>query len=149
MFCSHCGCEASGNFCYSCGSMLNGSRPGATPTLAASTLPLPAMRGDWSDEVRYDVLLCLDEVRQRIAAASRNRGQHISAEELLAAFDALAPTGVPLGKLMSIVQPLYSRWGIKTGKTATHVYCLPAGRVLVAILCSLAAQGIELMPHRE
>ncbi len=65
MFCSHCGAEASGNFCSSCGSPF-ADRAG-TETSSA-----PA---DWSDEIRYEELLVTEGSATAIEAATQIKGQ--------------------------------------------------------------------------
>jgi len=99
---------------------------------------------DWSDEVCYERLLSHEEVRRLLLTAGRQRRPELSGEQFLAAFDALVPVGFSLEKLCAILSPLYARMGIKTGKSSTQRYVLPPGRVLVAVFCSLAGQGIVL-----
>jgi hypothetical protein len=151
MYCSHCGVKAAGNFCHSCGAMLAAHAPRIViqnePLIPAQDelVPLPnEPLGDWQQEVCYARLLLHEPVRQAIARAGKQRGVSITGEQLLAAFDVISPVGFSLEKLAGLINPLYSKWGIKTGKSATQRFSLPPGRVLAALLCSFAAQGIEL-----
>ena len=58
--------------------------------------------------------------------------------------DKLVPLGVPLEGLVSVVQPLYERLGIKTGKERAEQVAAPVGQVIVRALCSLARHGKTL-----
>jgi hypothetical protein len=150
MFCSQCGQHAAGNFCCHCGAKLAvvDSAPQADPAAGqlVPTLYVPAelVEADWSDEIRYDVLIAHAEVRSRIADAARRHREKITGEEILALLDAVASPPVSMEKLGRALLPVYSKLGIRTGKSASQVLSLPPGRVLLAVLCSLASQGITV-----
>ncbi|MCA9267227.1 MAG: hypothetical protein KDA41_02090, partial [Planctomycetales bacterium] len=79
MFCSHCGAQADGNFCWSCGSRLKAGAPipaQSTPEPIADCVVLAEIVSDdrrappppppadavWHDEHRYQVLLHFPDV---------------------------------------------------------------------------------------
>ncbi len=129
MYCAHCGLQAAGNFCSGCGEKL----------VAGGLSPI-----DWRQETRYQRLLQVAEVRERIARSVSAATKQISGEQFLElaeqAFEPLL-NGVPVGKLAAIVQPLYAQWGISTGKNRSLLLQQPIGEVLVDIVCSLASAG--------
>jgi hypothetical protein len=134
MFCSHCGAEASGNFCSSCGSRLTSSD-------GASLVP-----GAWQEECRYQVLLHFPEVRDLIAKHAAKSQKGMTGEQILGLFDkAFKPIdGVSLTTVASIAIPIYSHLGVETGKQRTAFTSYPIGKTVVAIVCSLARYGRTL-----
>jgi hypothetical protein len=130
VFCSNCGTEASGNFCWKCGASLKD---------VAS--PSPAVIQDWSEEVRYEQLVRIPEVRALIDKHLSMAQKSISGEEFLALADKVFPMGVSLEKLGAVVQPIYAQLGMKTGKEHSESFLIPPGRVIVSVLCSLARNG--------
>lgn len=140
MFCSNCGSKASGNFCASCGS----------PLQAAPAAPsAPAAPTDWTDELRVDVLLSVPEVRELVSKHAAQAAKRMTGEQFLDVCGkvfkpfgkSMSKSGVSMGKVAEIVQPIYARMGIGTGKTRAQVFQRPTGGVLVALLCSLARNG--------
>ena len=101
---------------------------------------------DWADEVRYSVLLHFPEVRYDIARHAAQARKGLSGEQFLKGCDvAFVPlTGVSLSTVASIVVPIYSRIGIRTGKKRNELVGRPTGKVLVAAICSLARYGRAL-----
>lgn len=97
----------------------------------------------WYDEIRYDVLLHFTEVRDSIAKCAGQAKSAVSAEEFLALCDlAFVPlAGVSLKKIALIVQPIYSKLGIRTGKVRNEIFPSPSGNLLLSVLCSLASHG--------
>lgn len=136
MYCSNCGTKAGGNFCSACGAKIQA--PGEL-----EELPLEPPR-DWTEEIDYETLMQHPEVRDRIAKAAQKSPKRISGEDLLAVYDAIQPTGVPLQKLTVALLPVFDRMGFKTGKQSQLTLRAPAGRTLVAILCGMAGQGFEI-----
>ena len=131
MFCSDCGQRAAGRFCSGCGARL-----------AHDEVVLAEIV--WQDEVRYDALLKVPEVRRRLAASTAAARTKLSGEEFLElAEKALEPLlgGAPIGKVTALVMPLYAQMGISTSKSRSATLPSPPGEVLVAVLCSLAAAG--------
>jgi hypothetical protein len=154
MYCSNCGTKASGNFCFACGARLISAEDAPSP---ASGQPDPSdqaekpadervLRHDWQHEIRYDVLLHVSEVRDLIARHAAQSRKTMTGEQFLSlcdkAFQPLA--GVSLSTVVSIAAPIYSRLGIRTGKAHSEVIAKPAGKALVAALCSLARHGRQL-----
>jgi hypothetical protein len=134
MFCHNCGAKAHGSFCHQCGAKLVGGGEVEAPR-------------DWSQEVRYEVLMSVPEVRASVAAHGSQGEKPMSGEEFLKLCDkALKPLlgGVPVAKIATLAQPIYARMGIKTGQTRRESFHVPAGRALVAALCSLARRGQSL-----
>jgi hypothetical protein len=129
MFCSNCGKAASGNFCAYCGTKI------ATPGEEEIFTVLPA---DWSHEVRYETLMRIPEVRDRIARAAASARKSLTQEDYLKLYDKAFSPAVPMAKISEIVTPLYASWGIKTGKTRSGFIPVPVGTVIVDVLCSLA-----------
>lgn len=149
MYCSNCGAKAAGNFCSRCGARLASSQeppplPQDWQDERGAQPPVPSH--DWKDEIRYDVLLHFPKVRDLIARHAAQAREGTSAEDFLKFCDkALAPLmDVSLSTVVSIALPIYTRIGIKTGKTRKEVLPGRAGKILVAALCSLARYGRQL-----
>jgi hypothetical protein len=137
MYCHLCGAKGHGSYCHNCGAKLI-----TAENSIENNNELPA--GDWSNEIRYETLLRIPEVRDLIARHASQKQEHLSGEQFLELCDkAFSPLygGVPIGKIVTIAQPLYASLGIKTGKTRKEAFALPAGRTLVAAVCSLARHG--------
>ena len=164
MFCSECGSEAQGKFCWNCGTPLSqGQAESSTPepvplelvevgASGPSILPIEWL--DWSEEIRYETLLKHPEVREMIALHASQAAEKVSGEQYLELCDiALKPLvgGVQISKVAALMQPIYASWGIGTGKSRTEVLTAPAGTVLVSILCSLAknSQQVEHVEQGE
>jgi len=138
MFCSNCGTEVSGNFCWKCGA----------PLKDVSASP-PAVNQDWSQEVRYEHLIRIPEVRDVVSRHAAMARKSLSGEEFLAFSDKVIPLVVSLEKLGAVVQPLYAQLGIKTGKEHSETLSSPPGTVIVSALCSLARHGQILQQVRQ
>ena len=138
MFCSNCGKEVHGNFCSNCGSPAD---------IAAS--PSAREMEDWSREVVYEKLLRIPEVRSLVDQHARLATKHVSSEEFLAIADKIVPLGVSLGTVASIVRPIFTQLGLKTGKERSASVPRPTGKVIVTALCSLAHHGQILRQVRQ
>jgi hypothetical protein len=137
MFCSECGKPAQGKFCSYCGARL-----AATEVIANA---VPTESGlKWEHEVEYETILRYPGVRDKIERHARQAPVRLTGEQFLMLADKLVPLGVPLEDLVSVVQPLYSRLGIKTGKERAGQVPAPVGEVIVRALCSLARRGQTL-----
>ncbi|TWT77239.1 hypothetical protein Pla123a_18940 [Posidoniimonas polymericola] len=130
-FCSHCGQPAENKFCASCGQPL------------AGPAPAPA-DASWRQEIKFDRIASVPEVRARIQASSARSSKRMSGEEFLSVAATVMSIPVPLDKLAGLVQPMYARWGVKTGKEQQQAVAIPPGEVIVRVLCSLAERGQEL-----
>jgi len=137
MFCSECGKPAHGKFCSQCGAPL------AITEAALDIIPSESVP-DWDREIHYETILKFPGVRDTIERHSQQARKRMTGEQYLALADKLVPMGVPLEGLAALVQPLYARMGIKTGKVRAQQVRAPAGRVLVRALCSLAHHGQSL-----
>jgi hypothetical protein len=117
--------------------------PGPAPTTPEAA---PA---DWSEEIRYAVLTAIPEVRDRIAHATAGARKGISADDFLGAADKLLDKSLgmplPMATVADVVEPIYERMGIRTSKRRAGDVQWPAGRVIVAILCSLASRSISIV----
>ena len=139
MYCSNCGAKVTGNFCSDCGAPLTAGQGGSV-----------ALQ-DWKDETRYHVLLNFAEVRDLIARHAAQASKGLTGEQFLGLCDKVFhPLGpIPVSTAVSIIQPIYTRMGIQTGKERTAVLPTPPGKVVVAALCSLARYGRQLKQVRE
>ena len=134
MYCSQCGAEAAGSHCSSCGA-----------SLQAATLPA-RQPTDWSEIIEYEQLLRIQEIRDLIARHAEQYKKRATGEEFLQYCDKafVHLPGVSMATLASVVQPIYAKLGVKTGKTRSQVFDKPPGKILVALLCSLARHGQHL-----
>jgi len=139
MYCSQCGVEATGNSCSSCGAPLQ-----------AATLPA-TQPTDWSGIIEYEQLLRIQEIRDLIARYAAQSKRRSTGEEFLQYCDkAFVPlAGVSMAAMASVVQPIFSELGIKTGKTRSQLFDKPPGQILVTLLCSLARHGQHLRRVRQ
>jgi hypothetical protein len=138
VFCSNCGTEASGNFCWKCGASLQ-------DTLTMSS----TVTQDWSEETRYEYLIRIPEVRALIDKHASMARKSLSGEEFLAFADKVLPLGVSLEKLGGVIQPIYAQLGMKTGKEHSESFSSPTGTVIVSALCSLARNSQVLQQVRQ
>ena len=139
MFCSNCGANAEGNFCWQCGSKLQG---GAGRTAEPVETDSPIFdEADWSYEVNYRKLVRHPEVRELLALAGNRAKSKMTGEQFLEKFDGLVPGASIVAATM---QPLYSHLGVKSGKAVSRRFEIPVGRVLVTLLCALAEGGNKL-----
>ncbi|MBX3415674.1 MAG: hypothetical protein KF708_23515 [Pirellulales bacterium] len=104
----------------------------------------PELPVDWEQEVRYETLLNVTRVRDTINRHATMSRTPLSGEEFLKLCDKVMPMGVPLDKVAALVQPLYARLGIQTGKHRAGQVQAPIGRVMLRMLCSLARNGQTL-----
>lgn len=147
VYCHDCGAKAHGNFCAHCGTKLIAAAPASSEEQRSANSPTVVASLDWADEVRYEVLVGIPEVRDSIARHASRAGKHLSAEDFLELCDkAFVPlSGASLAKIGALAVPVYSAFGVKTNKTRKELLPMPPGRVMVAVLCSLVGQGQELI----
>jgi hypothetical protein len=144
MFCPECGKPASRKFCAHCGAPLD---PVTSEASAPDRVVLPM---NWDDEIRYDVLVKIPEVRRIIADHADQARGNITAEQWFRIFDSVVSIGIPMEKFSGIAQTLWARVGVVTGKEREVVVPAPVGRVLVRALCFLARNGQEIRAiHQE
>jgi len=139
MFCSECGVTVRGKFCSACGA----------PVAIAEGLPPipdvpPVVAPQWESEVCYEKILKFPGVRDTIDRSTRQARKRMTGEQFLAVADKVVPLGVSLEGMASVIQPLYAKLGIKTGKERSHHVPAPVGQVIVRALCSLARNGQTL-----
>ena len=112
MYCSECGKLASGKFCCHCGTRVgDGSQMVAIDDPVDAPLEWESVV-DWETESRYELLMRVPDVRETIDRHARQAKKGVTGEQLLEMYDKVVPTGVLLAKLVTIVQPLYAKWGI-------------------------------------
>jgi hypothetical protein len=144
MFCSNCGTNASGNFCWKCGQKLQPPPVSEDGPIEIRDFQPPASNDgncDWSFEVNYKKLISHPDVRDQLVMAGNRAKTRMTGEEFLGKFDSV----VPGASVVAIaVQPLYEKLGIASSKSATRRFDMPIGKVLVSILCTLAEGGNKL-----
>src|SRR5436190_1009295 len=109
MFCSECGKPAHGKFCSNCGSPLTAIAPADETIEAVESDLVP----EWDREVQYETILKFPGVRQTIERHASQAPKRMTGEQFLALADKLVPMGVSMEGLASVIQPLYTRLGIK------------------------------------
>ncbi len=142
MFCSECGVEAVGKFCWSCGRPLK-QLPAAN---GEHERPEPVV--DWTNLLDCQALLAIPTVRDRIAQHAARATKRISGEDFLEGCDKVLGSltgGVPLTLIAKIAQPLNKKLGLKTSKERRERLGERPGTVIVALLCSLAENGHSLV----
>jgi len=143
MYCSDCGVKAHGRFCWSCGAPLepNGS---SEPLEVVELVDVP-----WTQLINYESLIRVPDVRDRIARHAAQAKSKFSGEDFLECCDkVMSPLtgGVPLTIIAKVAQPLSEKLGLKTGKTRCERFADPPGKILAALLCSLA-QNSQTIGH--
>lgn len=138
MFCSECGQQAKGKYCSHCGAKLDTDEQ-------ARLVEDDNLRRDWSQEVRYAVLIAIPEVREAIESHAKRATTPVSGERLLELGESLLPVRIPMAKLAGILAPTYSKWGINTGKERSWKTPMPIGKAIVRVLCSLAEHGQQVL----
>ena len=73
----------------------------------------------------------------------------MSGEEVLALYDKIIASPIPLERLAGVVQPLYARWGIRTGKQRTETIGAPIGRTIARTLCCFAKHGQTFLHAKQ
>jgi hypothetical protein len=131
MFCANCGAAVSGgNFCAVCGASLR-----AGPTVQAP--PDPA---EWADEVRYEVIVAIPEVRDRIAenfaAATRAADMQNLLDHIVLRRETIGSMG-----LASMLVSAMGRRGIYVSAERAELRQRPVGWVLADVLFVLAGCG--------
>lgn len=130
MYCSECGNEACGKFCSHCGTAL------------AEAAGRQDTNFDWRKSCNYERVVRTLEVTKRIEAAKAAASAKISGSQMLGLVDAAAAPlmyGLSSVAIAKVVQPLYGKMGIKTGKQRREFLQLPPGVVLANIAVALAA----------
>ena len=140
MYCSNCGAEAKGRFCWSCGAPLAGGADSRAEPSGGADLPAEA-----PDAAPLDLTAVArsPEARELVARYAAQARRRTSGEEFLKAFDKpfAALVGVPISPIAAIAQPLHARLGVKTGKERVVTIDRPPRETFLALLCSLARNG--------
>jgi hypothetical protein len=142
MYCSERGKRAPGKFCWSCGAPLVANAPAEVQPREADLVDV-----EWAHFTSYEALLRVPEIRNRIAQHAAMCKAKFSGEQFLECCDkVITPLtgGVPLTLIAKIAQPLSERLGLKMSKTRAERMTEPPGKIIVAVLCSLARNGQKL-----
>lgn len=146
MFCSECGKECAGKFCWNCGAPLStgtghtseaGSEPNGTSDIPHSTSV------DWQNEVEYAQIIKASEVRD-VLAKQVPTGVQMSGEAFADSFNTVLHAPIPFSSMMAMAQDIDSRLGIHTGKSETEQYSRPVGRIIACALCAVAKEGYKV-----
>jgi hypothetical protein len=154
MFCTQCGkpAQPEHRFCASCGAALV---PGTgAPARPAAESPAPAaLQENWRETTDYRVVLGHPDVKALVAQAAKANKAGMTADEFMTLaqpiLNAAGSGGVPMKLITDIATPIYAKMGVKIGKGAKNGYATPFGRVLAAILCSLASRNQSLVAIQE
>lgn len=138
MYCSQCGAKAVGKFCHECGHSLEAASGGSLMLRDEDFQPSVA---EWEQFTQYDRVIKVSSVRAAIAHYTARAPKGLSGEAVLALYDKVMSSPVPLEKLAGVLQPIYASWGIHTGKERVEEIAAPVGRVIARTLCSLASHG--------
>jgi hypothetical protein len=144
MFCSECGVEANGKFCWSCGKPL--AQGGAQSTKPGTDV-VNGPPCDWTLLTDCQSLVAIPEIRERIARHAAKAKKSFSGEDFLAVCDKVFTPmsgGVPLTLIAKIAQPLAERFGFKSVKTRSEKMVERPGIMIVAILCSIAQNNHQI-----
>ena len=148
MFCSECGAEAAGKFCWSCGKPLVCGKE--TAAVIELTPNKPAV--NWQELVDVQQLLAVPDVRERIAQYAARAKKKFSGEDFIECCDKyLSPVtgGVPFSLIAKVTQPISEKLGLKTGKERSERVAGRPGEVIVALLCWLAENGHQLREMKQ
>ncbi|AOT60317.1 MULTISPECIES: hypothetical protein [Streptomyces] len=115
--------------------------------------PDPAGPEDgWPHEHRYEVLIATPAVREAVRRSAEGARHPVSAEEFLSRAAAVMPLvggsmlrGAARGRRLALALR------VRTGKTAEALLPEPVGRVVTAVLCSMArhAQPVRAVEQHE
>ena len=98
---------------------------------------------DWQNQTDYETLLRNPEVRD-LLAKQKPAATRLTGEQFIESFGKILKSPIPLAPAMGIMQDVYGRLGVHTGKTRTERYRRPVGRVIVSALCALAPAGYKV-----
>ncbi|EAQ77831.1 zinc ribbon domain-containing protein [Blastopirellula marina] len=132
MFCCECGSKAQGKFCSHCGH----------PLQADASAPLTE---DWEHDVRYEAIVNVAAVRDVIASHAQHAKKGMSAETFLSICDKVIDSPISYAGLAEVVQPMWAKVGVRTGKERAEEIAAPIGRVIARAVCSLAKHGQPIL----
>jgi hypothetical protein len=146
MYCVQCGAGGAARFCRECGKsqsldIQDGSTVFVEPNTAVSKASLT---DDWAQGLDYHRLLEFDEPRKRLVAASKRSKSGVTGDDVLAIFEAVSPSKISWSKLTHAIVPFVDKLGIRTSNRTQADWQAPAGRVLLAYLCTLASHSLEV-----
>ncbi|MBA8947575.1 MULTISPECIES: hypothetical protein [Streptomyces] len=104
-----------------------------------------ATDGGWAHEHRYDVLLATPAVHEAVRRNAARARRPMSAQEFLSRAASLTPlVGAPMLGGAERGRRLGLALRLRTGRTREAELPVPVGRVLAAVLCSLALRAQEV-----
>ncbi|UUO05411.1 hypothetical protein M4951_18770 [Blastopirellula sp. J2-11] len=136
MFCCECGSKAQGKFCSHCGH----------PLQAVESAP---QTDDWENDVRYEAIVNVTQVRDVIASHAKHAKKGMSAETFLAICDKVIDSPISYSGLAEVVQPMWAKVGVRTGKERAEEIAAPIGRVIARAVCSLAKHGQPILEVQQ
>src|SRR5262245_6564283 len=101
----------------------------------------------WADLLDFNTLIALPVVRERIGRHLLARRTPESADEYIRRWDKIfipITHGLPVMRIATYASRLWEWLGVKTGATRSQRFEIPPGKILVAILCSLAENGHQI-----
>lgn len=144
VFCTECGKESAGKFCWNCGAPLHiADAAPVSSTAVPSEAPV-----DWGNETNYEALLRNPEVRD-LLAKEKPATVRMTGEEFVDTFGKILNLPGSLTPVLTIMQEVNGRIGIHTGKSRTEMYDRPIGRVVVSALCAVAKAGYKVEEARQ
>lgn len=162
MYCVHCGADNAATFCAACGrrqhvdrkvqfesDVVEADLSDSDPSSASSDGSTVQSSICWTESIQYETVLANPEPRERISAAGRRATEGVTGDDLLAVFDAVSPIGFSLGKFTNAILPIYDKLGIKTDRESQAMFDAPPGRVMLAVLCTLAAKSLAIADVRQ
>ncbi|TWU57640.1 hypothetical protein [Rubripirellula reticaptiva] len=153
MFCVHCGADGAAKFCSACGknqspASLSGDPGGifsSDDQLLVENEIVEAVlvdeSADWTNSIHYQTVLDHPVARARIAASAKIAKPGVTGEDLLEVFDAVSPIGFSLGKFTKAILPIYDKLGIKMDRQTQGVFDTSPGRLMLAVLCTIASKA--------
>lgn len=125
MYCHKCGEKTNKEICKNCG----------TKIVKEDSIIIE----HWKNEVDYKKIIRHPDILDLVANYSKKSKNKLSGEELINKFDLVFGTaaGLSIGFLAEILVPIYSRLGIKTGKSDSIKLNKSIQEVFVRTMCSL------------
>jgi hypothetical protein len=145
VFCASCGAAAGGgNFCAVCGVSLR----------ADGTAQAPLDPAEWADEVRYDVIVAIPAVRDRIAENFAAAIQTANMQALMDRIDLTTASDAARAGVAwaPVLQKATARKGVEASGERAELRQRPVGWVLTDVLyvlawCGYRVQGVEQRTH--
>jgi len=137
MYCHKCGEKTIEEICNKCG----------TRIVQLDSLIVES----WISENDFNKIIRHPEILELVSQYSEESKNKLSGEELLSKFDLVFGTftGISIGFIAEIVVPIYSRLGIKTGKSDSIRFHDSIQEIFVKTMCSLAKHNYSIEEFHE